>query len=181
MTMLMNIPRLYLPNREAYLELIQPDQIDRLYELIELNRDYLHRHICGIDVLRTREDVQKRWGTPRENSLPFGLWLNENQMVGRCRLTRNVETNSADIGYWLGESFQGQGLITAAVEQLMKFAFEQWNVNRMEIHCGDKNLKSRAIPERLGFFNGGMSSTYPPIEINGQIVHTIVYFKNRST
>ncbi|CAF1139996.1 unnamed protein product [Adineta ricciae] len=171
---------LNIPNKNAHLELIQPEHIDQLYELLESNRDYLQRNIPGIDAIRTREDLQKRWTVSKENSLHFGLWLNKNQLIGRCRLTRNPETGCADFGYWLDESFQGQGLMTAAVEALTKFAFEQWNANRVEIHCGDSNLRSRGIPERLGFCNEGISSKYPPIELNGRLVQSIVYSKIRS-
>ncbi|CAF1181122.1 unnamed protein product [Adineta steineri] len=171
---------LNLPNKEAYLELIQPEHIDQLYQLLESNRKYLQKNIPGIDSLQTRDDLQRRWGTSKENSLHFGLWLNKNQLIGRCRLTRDVNTCSADIGYWISESFQGKGLMTSAVEQLIKFAFEKWNIKRMEIHCGVNNLKSRAIPERLGFSNEGISQMYPSILLNGQMLESIVYSKNNS-
>jgi ribosomal-protein-serine acetyltransferase len=170
-----NFTRQTLTEQGVYIELIQPEHLDQLYELFELNRNYLRLYINGIDLLQTREQVLKRWGALRDNSLPLGVWLNETQMIGRCRLTRNYESNCADIGYWLSESYQGQGLMTAAVAACVRFAFQEWNVERIEIQCGEDNLKSRAIPERLGFLNEGISSIHPLVEVNGQMVKSITY------
>ena len=61
------------------------------------------------------------------------------------------------IGYWLAEGFQGKGIMTDAVKALMKYGFETMNLNRIEILCAVENNKSRAIPERLGFKNEGIS------------------------
>ena len=68
--------------------------------------------------------------------------------------------------------------MTAAVAACIRFAFEEWNVERMEIHCGETNLKSRAIPERLGFLNEGISSIHPLVEVNGQMIQSITYSKS---
>jgi ribosomal-protein-serine acetyltransferase len=179
-TMCSNFTRQTLTKQGTYIELIQLEHLNQLYELFELNRDYLRLYINGIDSLQTREDVFQRWGALRDNSLPLGIWLNETQMVGRCRLTRNNQSNCADIGYWLSESYQGQGLMTAAAVACIQFAFQQWNVERIEIHCGENNLKSRAIPERLGFVNEGISSIHPLVEVNGQMVQSITYSKCNS-
>ena len=68
--------------------------------------------------------------------------------------------------------------MTTAVAACVQFAFEQWNVQRMEIHCGEKNFKSRAIPERLEFFYEGISPNQPFVEVNGQMVASVVYSKS---
>ena len=172
-----NFTRQILSNKGAYIELIEPEHLNQLYELFELNRDYLRQHVNGIDAIQTREDLSRRWCVSRNNSLSVGLWLNEKQMVGRCRLTRQDDSNCADVGYWLSQSHQGQGLMTIAVDALIKFAFEEWNVKRIEIHCGENNFKSRAIPERLGFLNEGISLTEPFVQVNGQMIPSITYSK----
>ena len=61
-------------------------------------------------------------------------------------LNRKVE-----IGYWIAAKFQGKGIVTDACRALMEHAFEEWKLNRVEIHCATGNKKSCAIPERLGF------------------------------
>lgn len=57
----------------------------------------------------------------------------------------------AHIGYWLDCDHTGQGIMTAAVRALVGYAFDALELNRIEIRCADRNLKSAAVPERLGF------------------------------
>jgi hypothetical protein len=72
-TMCTNFTRQILIKQGIYIELIQPEHLNQLYELFELNRDYLRLYINDIDLLQTREDVSQRWGALRDNSLPLGI------------------------------------------------------------------------------------------------------------
>jgi ribosomal-protein-serine acetyltransferase len=56
-----------------------------------------------------------------------------------------------ELGFWLGKEFEGRGLITRACTALIDNAFDKLSMNRIEIRCGADNLKSRRIPEKLGF------------------------------
>lgn len=167
--------------KNAYIETLRPDHCEQLYELFELNRNYLRQHIPGVDLIQTREDLERRWITSKKNFMQFGLWLDNNQLIGRMRLTFNENSSSAHIGYWLSESYQGQGLMTAAVAEMVKIAFEKWNVQRVEICCGINNYKSRAIPERLGFRIEGLTSSEHAVELNGQMIQSIIYSKSNET
>ncbi|ASZ12983.1 GNAT family N-acetyltransferase [Chitinophaga pendula] len=62
----------------------------------------------------------------------------------------------ADIGYWLGTAYQGQGVVTLACEELLRYAFEVLHLNRIQIKCGTLNEKSQAVPERLHFTKEGI-------------------------
>lgn len=61
-----------------------------------------------------------------------------------------------ELGYWLGEPFAGKGLMTRAAERCLAYAFEQGDVNRLEIKCHPDNRRSRALAERLGFRYEGL-------------------------
>ncbi len=67
----------------------------------------------------------------------------------------NWDDRRTEIGYWLGASFQGKGLITKSCRALVNYAFGELNLTRVEIRCGVRNKKSRRIPERLGFQKEG--------------------------
>jgi ribosomal-protein-serine acetyltransferase len=62
---------------------------------------------------------------------------------------------ATSIGYWLAEDAQGHGTMTLAVSALLDWAFERWNLHRVEIRAAVENHRSRAIPERLGFTQEG--------------------------
>ncbi|MEY2194618.1 GNAT family N-acetyltransferase [Neobacillus sp. BF23-41] len=74
------------------------------------------------------------------------------EFIGSSGLHRiNWNIPKVEIGYWIDTRYSGQGYITEAAEAITKFAFTELKAKRVEIRCDSKNIKSRAIPERLGF------------------------------
>jgi len=47
-------------------------------------------------------------------------------------------------------------LITKACRVLIDHAYDELNLNRIEMRCGVENKKSRKIPEKLGFREEGI-------------------------
>jgi len=66
------------------------------------------------------------------------------------------QNRTTELGYWLGEEYQGKGLVTAACRALVEHAFLELGLNRVVISCATENKKSCAIPERLGFRREGV-------------------------
>lgn len=62
------------------------------------------------------------------------------------RLNRKTE-----MGYWLSYGFQKKGIMTESVKCLIKLAFEELNINRIQIRCAVGNTPSSNIPKKLGF------------------------------
>ncbi|MFA9559275.1 GNAT family N-acetyltransferase [Evansella sp. AB-rgal1] len=56
-----------------------------------------------------------------------------------------------EIGYWIDTRQSGKGYITEAAGRIAEFAFEEFKARRVEICCDEKNIRSRAVAERLGF------------------------------
>jgi RimJ/RimL family protein N-acetyltransferase len=74
------------------------------------------------------------------------------QFIGSTGLHRiNWEVHSFEIGYWIDSRFSGKGFMTEAVQGLIYFAETELAAKRIEIRCDSNNLKSRNIPEKLGF------------------------------
>lgn len=70
-------------------------------------------------------------------------------MIGFHKLDLN--NKSAHIGYWLAREAEGRGLMTRCCRVLIEYLFDELKLNRIQINCNVENVKSRAIPERLGF------------------------------
>lgn len=56
-----------------------------------------------------------------------------------------------ELGYWLIEKLQGNGIITNCVKKLISYAFVKMKLNRIQIKVAVGNHKSTAIPKKLGF------------------------------
>lgn len=81
----------------------------------------------------------------------FGIFYQE-KLIGSIGFNKfDWNCKSTEIGYWIAKDFSGKGIITKACKILINYAFDELQMNRIEIRCADANTRSRAIPEKLGF------------------------------
>jgi RimJ/RimL family protein N-acetyltransferase len=71
--------------------------------------------------------------------------------LGNFALERRIGPRAIELGYWLAEDATGYGYATAAAQMLTDAALALSDVDRVEIHCDTANLRSQAIPRRLGY------------------------------
>ncbi len=80
----------------------------------------------------------------KETGLPIGsIGLHHNDLAEK--------DDEAELGYWLGVPYWGQGIVPEAARKLLRHAFEELNLAR--IWCGyyEGNEKSKRVQEKLGF------------------------------
>ena len=72
-------------------------------------------------------------------------------MFGDGLHSAEMQANEAEIGYWIGKPYWGQGLIPEAVRRLVRRCFE--DLGMAAVWCGyyDGNTKSRRVMEKCGF------------------------------
>ena len=63
----------------------------------------------------------------------------------------NLPDTEAEIGYWIGVPFWGQGLIPEAVKELIRHAFEDLHMEKLWCGYYDGNEKSKRVQEKCGF------------------------------
>lgn len=68
-----------------------------------------------------------------------------------CKSNLSISADEAEIGYWIGEPYWGNGLIPEAVRKLMQYAFNVLHI--AAIWCGyfDGNEQSKRVGEKCGF------------------------------
>lgn len=88
----------------------------------------------------------------------------------------NWEVPKFEIGYWIDTRFSGNGYMTEAVQGITDFAVRELKARRVEIRCDALNVKSRAIPERLGFTLEGILKS-ESISVEGELRDTCVFAK----
>lgn len=146
---------------DTKLELINQDHADELFDLIEDNREYLKEWLPWLDnnrYLQNTIDYIKisQFQYERNETVQFVL-LHKGEIVGAVGYHRIDWMNrSTSIGYWIGEKYQGNGLITKSCSSVLDYSFGKMGLHRIEIRCATENLKSQAIPERLGFKKEGL-------------------------
>lgn len=63
----------------------------------------------------------------------------------------NVYRKSGELGYWLGEPFWGNGIMSKAVKQICQQVFEQYDIIRISAEPYAYNKGSRLVLEKAGF------------------------------
>jgi RimJ/RimL family protein N-acetyltransferase len=91
--------------------------------------------------------------------LSMGIWsLDGTHFLGGTGTPRlDWEMGSFELGYWIRASEHGKGYVTEAVKLQTAFLFDELKANRVFIRCSTKNLRSSAIPRRLGFVHEGVT------------------------
>ena len=87
----------------------------------------------------------------KNGSFNASIILDEKFVGGVGFHNLDVKNKSAHIGYWLAKEAQRKGIMTRCCRALFDYLFGEFGLNRLQINCNVENLKSRAIPERLGF------------------------------
>ena len=86
------------------------------------------------------------------NDFIYGIFSAEDSVVlGGVGLHPRVGPNAFEIGYWVRGDHIGNGLATEAAAAVVRVGFEVHKVDRLEIHCDPANVRSAAIPRKLGF------------------------------
>jgi ribosomal-protein-serine acetyltransferase len=146
----------------CFLRLFEESDADELVRVIAANRAHLAEWLPWVEATSNTAEARLEFirRTRRqivENDGFQAAIVEGDEIIGAVGF-HGIEWNNrtTSIGYWLSESRQGRGVMTSAVRALTTHALEVWGLNRVEIRVAVGNLRSRAIPHRLGFLEEGV-------------------------
>ncbi len=92
----------------------------------------------------------------------FFIFSHDDALVGGIGLSnvRRGVSETASLGYWIGEPFARQGLMSAALPLVLDFSFNRLRLHRVEAACLPTNVPSRALLVRTGFQQEGYARQY---------------------
>lgn len=151
----------YKIDENISLKLFEINDAEKILELINSNRSYLRAWLGWVDSTKNICDTKDFIKDTREqfasnNGFQAGIWYN-NKLIGVIGfIDIDWEDKKTEIGYWIDRDYQGKGIITRSCKALINYAFYKLKLNKVEIHCAEKNIKSQAVPKRLGFTKEGV-------------------------
>ena len=74
-----------------------------------------------------------------------------NDLIGAISLMDRIGPGGLEIGYWLRTDATGRGVMTRATAAVTDLGLALPGIERIEIHCDAANVRSAAVPRRLGF------------------------------
>ena len=81
----------------------------------------------------------------------YGVRLPDGRLAGGMGLHARIGRGGLEIGYWIAADRINRGYATAAAGTLTEAAFELPDIERVEIHCDEANVRSAAVPRKLGY------------------------------
>jgi ribosomal-protein-alanine N-acetyltransferase len=164
-----------------HIRLLTPEDAPVLTELLQTNRDF----IAPFDPVRsdsyfTVEGQQAIIATALENHAagrqgPYVVLNDDGAVIGRITLNDIVRgaLQSATIGYWIDAAHNGRGLASAAVAEMISFAFDELKLHRLEAGTLLDNVRSQRVLECNGFERFGIAPKL--LKIQGRWQDHVLY------
>ncbi|WP_087024182.1 GNAT family N-acetyltransferase [Thaumasiovibrio subtropicus] len=167
---------------EISLALVEPSFATQYHHIVLEQKAYLGEwlpwvHFADGEPFFMRFIKQSLYDYADGKSLTCGI-LFKGDLVGNISFN-NIQntTKRVEIGYWLSEKYQGQGIMSRSVSHLIHKAFNEMKMEKVQIAAAEHNKPSRALCERLGFkLEGILTNTE---NINGYIVNHAFYGLHR--
>jgi ribosomal-protein-serine acetyltransferase len=137
------------------------DDIEIALNAVLRNRDHLqpfmHWMTADYSIDSSRKFLIDANANRREKkNLGLGIFRGD-ELIGSIGFVEfDWISRKTEIGYWIDKAEEGKGVISRACRRLITYAFEDLGMNRIEIRCSAENMRSAAVPERLGFTKEGV-------------------------
>ena len=97
----------------------------------------------------------------------FGIFV-DSRLVGEITLSsiQRGPFQNAFVGYWVDKAMAGKGLAPEATVSVLRFAFEELALHRIEVAIVPRNKASRRVVEKLELREEGVALRY--LEIDGR-------------
>lgn len=106
------------------------------------------------DALKFLEYSDSVW--EKREGARFGIFVREGErLCGGIGLAAHLEHNRAELGYWIGVPFWGNGYCTEAAHEVLRFGFESLRLHRIDAGHFANNPASGRILQKLGMNHEG--------------------------
>ena len=82
----------------------------------------------------------------------YGIFpRDEGELWGCAGMHQRIGPSAREIGYWVRVEQINRGVATETAAALARVGFDYLGLNRIEIHCDERNIRSAAVPAKLSF------------------------------
>lgn len=135
-----------------------PEKCDaaELFAVVEKDRLELGKWMPWVEFTKSIADEENFLQLSAKKMIDGELWmatiLFEGKAVGMIDIH---EINSGDargeVGYWLAQAVQGQGIMTKVLDKTVELAFKELKLNRLGLLTRIDNIKSQQVARKAGF------------------------------
>jgi ribosomal-protein-serine acetyltransferase len=146
---------------DIVLRSLEEKHAGELFRLVDGNRAYLRQWLPWLDGNTSVKDNEEfiRHSHERfskKEGVTVGIWY-KGALAGVISfVTLDMTNRSGMLGYWVSAEHQGKGLATRACAAMIDYGCLDLGLNRLVIRAATDNLRSQAVPRRLGFTREGV-------------------------
>jgi ribosomal-protein-serine acetyltransferase len=147
---------------DVYLQLLESRHAAEVFSLVDQDRAYLRQWLSWVDSTVTADDILSFIRSSLEQfsantGVVAGIWTGGRfcGVIGTHKF--DVLNRKVEIGYWIGQEFQGKGIVTDVCRAMVTHLFTALDLNRVTIQCARENEKSCSVAKRLGFTEEGVA------------------------
>jgi ribosomal-protein-serine acetyltransferase len=148
-------------SEEIDLKLLEVSDASNIYAIFFKNKERFRKWFGWVNNMNGVEDYEKFIiegikGYEEKKFFRLGIHY-KNEIVGSIEIKSIDYTNKkTSIGYWLGADYEGKGIMTQSLRAILKYIFEELNLNKIELHIATENISSNKVAERLNFKKEGI-------------------------
>ena len=145
-----------LKTERLILRPLRAEDAASVYRLIDRNRDEFS-HWFTWSRTTTFESVRNNLRGARHHmnagtEWHYGMFLPDGTLVGRVGLSAiSKRDRTAELGYWIGRQYAGQGLMTEAGKAFVESAMAGPASTRIDAYADVENRASQRVLQKLGF------------------------------
>lgn len=142
--------------RELELRQYVKEDANALFDLINRSRAHLAPWLSWVNhTTKLEHSVQfiddSYYQAEVQEGIALGIFQG-NLLIGGIGLHQwNHKLNSAQVGYWIGQPYEGKGVMLKCLIAFTGFLFQQVGLNKVELHYAALNVRSGKLAERAGF------------------------------
>jgi RimJ/RimL family protein N-acetyltransferase len=151
----MDTPAETLTDGEITLTRWRPDEVDVVHRVVADSVEHLAPWLIWAatgygeqEAAEFLEMTTKSWTSGE--AFDYAIRAADGEVIGGCGMMARIGPGGLEIGYWLSHHHTGRGIMTKTVRLLAAEAF-RIGADRVEIMHDVLNVRSGAVPERLGF------------------------------
>lgn len=152
---------------DLLLRLPEENDAEAMLDLFTKDREYFTYWNDWPKRMQTIDDckafiLRHRQAYAAEKSIPAAMIYNGRFAgISELEIQERYVVKKGELSYWLGEAYQGKGIVTKSCQQLLAYAFNDIGLNRIFLRFkylneNNENSGSRRVAQRLGFTQEGV-------------------------
>ncbi len=156
---LSNTPSRLMKFDHFTIRLLRMDDLDSYFDLVRRNKDRLADRFVGtVSRTQTLEEAQEFVEEMLRHTIsntyyPYVIVdQNDESIIGFVDL-KNIDWTipKTQIGFYIDESYAGQGIISKAVEEICKHCFEEKGFEKLYMRIHEENIAALKVADKCGF------------------------------